>query len=115
MKPIISEEIYLRPLIVSDAEEFALAVRESFETAGRWVHWCHREYSSADAMQWINSSAQSLAEESGFELGIFSISKDELSAGLVLMELTGSATFVTSAIGYENRDKERGLRLKRRK
>lgn len=45
--------LHLRPWRESDAHSLYAAMRESQESIGRWLSWCHPAYDLQDAMAWI--------------------------------------------------------------
>jgi ribosomal-protein-serine acetyltransferase len=45
-----------------DAEALWEAARESVSEVGRWLRWCHAEYSLAEAVEWTRSRAGLAAE-----------------------------------------------------
>jgi RimJ/RimL family protein N-acetyltransferase len=45
--------LHLRPWRESDANSLYAAMRESQESIGRWLSWCHPAYDLRDAMAWI--------------------------------------------------------------
>ena len=53
-----------------DAEGLWHAVRESVPEVFPWLPWAHAEYSMADAMEWVRSRAQLLAERREFAFAI---------------------------------------------
>jgi ribosomal-protein-serine acetyltransferase len=52
----------IRPFETDDAPALWEAARESVAEVGRWLAWCHAEYSLADAAEWIRAS-EALAYE----------------------------------------------------
>ena len=81
MEQILSHELCLRPLQGSDSESLVVAARESVATVGRWIPWCHSEYTLQEAQQWIAVCVQTLAEKSAFNFGVFSAEGTELLGG----------------------------------
>lgn len=81
MEPILSHGLCLRPLQDGDAESLVVAARESVATVGRWMPWCHSEYTAEEARQWIAVCEQTLAEKSAFNLGVFLADGTELLGG----------------------------------
>lgn len=49
MQPIQSQGLVLRAFEDGDAESFAMAARESVDSVGRWIPWCHAAFSEQDA------------------------------------------------------------------
>jgi RimJ/RimL family protein N-acetyltransferase len=52
----------LRPYEPGDADSLWEAARESVPEVFPWLAWCHAEYSSAEAVDWIRSRAPLAAE-----------------------------------------------------
>ena len=61
----------IRPLRPEDAAACHAAVRESLETVGRWMPWCHSAYSLRDSQQWIATCQDQWVEGQAYEFGIF--------------------------------------------
>ena len=68
----------IRPLAPGDASAVYAAVRESMQTVGRWMSWCHPGYSLSDAQDWIARSQVSWAGDGDREFGIFDAKSGEL-------------------------------------
>ncbi len=45
--------IVIRPWQRNDASALYEAARESIDTVGRWLPWCHENYARADSAAWI--------------------------------------------------------------
>ncbi len=45
--------LLLRPYLPEDSRTLAAAARESAESVGAWLPWCHADYSNAEAEEWI--------------------------------------------------------------
>ncbi|MGP1665848.1 MAG: hypothetical protein ACTS5I_08080, partial [Rhodanobacter sp.] len=43
----------LRPWLDDDAAELHRVVAQAGDRIGRWLPWCHADYSTADAMAWV--------------------------------------------------------------
>ncbi len=52
----------IRPYTPEDARALWEAARESVAEVGRWLPWCHPQYSMADADEWIRSRAPLAAD-----------------------------------------------------
>src|SRR3546814_17046132 len=46
-------QLCLRPWQEHDASALVEAARESTDTVGRWLPWCHTDYGMDDAASWI--------------------------------------------------------------
>lgn len=71
MPTVVHKGIVLRPFQPTDAEAFAIAARESVDTVGLWMPWCHADYSPQEALTWFDTCAHGLADRSSFEFGVF--------------------------------------------
>ena len=106
MESLFSHGLCLRPFQDSDAEAFVVAARESVATVGRWMPWCHREYTADEARQWIAVCEQSLAEKSAFNFGVFSADGTELLGGGGLNQFNKQHNFCN--LGYWVRESKQG-------
>ena len=77
----------IRPFVASDATSFAAAARESMATVGRWLPWCHEQFSEEDALGWFAHCEQARAAGSAYSFGIFSTENSELIGGIGLNEI----------------------------
>jgi RimJ/RimL family protein N-acetyltransferase len=50
--------LLLRPYRQEDSRMLAAAARESAESVGAWLPWCHADYSDAEADEWIARCAE---------------------------------------------------------
>ncbi|WP_426107550.1 GNAT family N-acetyltransferase [Massilia sp. TSP1-1-2] len=66
-----SANFVFRPLAPADAPSFVDAVRESVASLGPWMPWAHAQYSTTEALSWIDWCQQGWDERSNFEFGIF--------------------------------------------
>lgn len=60
----------LRPYETGDAQSLWEAAHESVVEVGRWLAWCHAQYSLADAVEWIRSRAPLAAERREYHFAI---------------------------------------------
>lgn len=64
--------IVIRPHETEDVAPLCAAVVESMATVGRWMSWCHPDYSMEDANTWYERTARAWASDDGDrEFGIF--------------------------------------------
>jgi ribosomal-protein-serine acetyltransferase len=82
--PIQSGDLLLRAFEDSDAPAFAEAVRESVETVGLWMPWCHPAYTEHEALDWFAVCRADLANGSAFEYGVFSAETGAFIGGAAL-------------------------------
>ena len=72
MSTITSRGLLLRPFEGRDAPAFTRAVRESAESVGHWMPWCHDGYTDKDALEWFGVCRQGREAQTAYEFGIFS-------------------------------------------
>jgi ribosomal-protein-serine acetyltransferase len=96
--PPSADSLYLRPFMESDAAVFAAAARESVATVGRWMPWCHSDYSESHAREWFVACARAWADGSSFEFGIFAADGDRLLGGAGLNQFNAQHNFCN--LGY---------------
>jgi RimJ/RimL family protein N-acetyltransferase len=71
--------ILLRPLVPADRDALYQAVAESKEEVGRWMAWCHPDYSPAESAEWIAICERGWAAEQGDrDFGIFEAASGRL-------------------------------------
>jgi RimJ/RimL family protein N-acetyltransferase len=71
MAVIRARGLVLRLLEATDVEELTQAVRESVDSAGPWLPWCHAEYGEKDARTWIRNCQLNARARRAFEFGVF--------------------------------------------
>jgi RimJ/RimL family protein N-acetyltransferase len=74
----------LRPWQERDATALFDAVRESTESVGRWLPWCHAEYGMADAKAWIAHCRAGWRDDDHFAFGVFDAASGDLLGGVGL-------------------------------
>lgn len=79
-----NSNIYCRAFRDTDAHQFLLAAQESVQTVGKWLPWCHADYSLAEATQWINTCRGKVTGGDAYDLGIFRSSDDALIGGVAI-------------------------------
>jgi RimJ/RimL family protein N-acetyltransferase len=87
MQTIISNGLLLRPFEGRDAPDFTMAARESAESVGRWMPWCHAGYADKDALEWFAVCRQGREAKTAYEFGIFSEDGAEFLGGAGLNEI----------------------------
>jgi ribosomal-protein-serine acetyltransferase len=85
--------IVIRPWAPEDAASHHAAVRESLETVGRWMPWCHPGYSIRDSRQWIADCQTHWAERLAFEFGIFGADSAEVWGGVGINQINRTYNF----------------------
>lgn len=92
------EGLCLRPLEDRDAPAFAEAARESWETVGPWLPWCHADYTEAEALEWFAFSRASREKRTDLGFGIFDEDSAEFLGGAGLNEINVPNNFCS--LGY---------------
>jgi hypothetical protein len=70
MRPTLADaDILVRPFKADDVDSLYAAIRESIDTVGRWMSWCHPDYSIREAEEWIARCEK--REEKGARLDLF--------------------------------------------
>jgi RimJ/RimL family protein N-acetyltransferase len=85
--------IVIRPLAPEDAASCHAAVRESLETVGRWMPWCHPGYSIRDSKEWIAACQTHWAERLAFEFGVFGPDSAEVWGGVGINQINRTYNF----------------------
>lgn len=62
--------VTLRPYDDADAGDMVAAAQESLHEVGRWMPWCHPDYSLADAEQWIATTQAGHRDRSMFDFAV---------------------------------------------
>lgn len=105
MAPLISNGLYLRPFNDADATSFATAVRESVDTVGPWMSWCHADYSVEEAQAWFRICESNLASMQSVDLGIFT-AEGVLCGGIGVNQINPQANM--GNLGYWVRQSMQG-------
>ncbi|HYD96977.1 MAG TPA: GNAT family protein [Noviherbaspirillum sp.] len=87
MEAIVARGLCIRPLRLRDADAFALAVRESALTVGRWLPWCRADYSRKDARTWIAQCTVRLQMRVSCDVGIFSEDGEIFYGGIAVNQI----------------------------
>jgi ribosomal-protein-serine acetyltransferase len=98
MQPIQSNGLILRPFEPGDADAFAAAARQSHTSVGRWMPWCHADYTADEARNWFDVCAQGFAARTSFEFGLFAEDGKELLGGAGLNHFNPDHNFCN--LGY---------------
>jgi ribosomal-protein-serine acetyltransferase len=104
--PRSNDIVRIRPFENSDAENFAIAARESVETVGKWMDWCHAGYSVAEAKTWIETCGQNSAAGTAYEFALVDPISDEFFGGAGVNQINTGHNF--GNIGYWVRRSRRG-------
>ncbi|QHM74432.1 hypothetical protein C7M52_00362 [Mixta theicola] len=96
--------IYLRPLLASDAQEYAEAVHETLPQLQSWMAWAHKDYSAQEAAAWFSWLDRQREKGEANEMGIFSVEDNRLLGAAGIRYAHDDVEL--SAIGYWVRAKE---------
>jgi len=77
----------LRPWRDGDAPELHEAVRESVESVGRWLPWCHAGYGMEQALAWAAHCRATWQDGTQFAFAVRDVVSGELLGGCGLNEL----------------------------
>ncbi len=83
---LVGDRLRLRPWQDDDAMALLEAVRESIDTVGRWLPWCHADYSLEDAADWVSHCRSGLAAGDHFAFAIFDKMSGELMGAMGLSQ-----------------------------
>jgi ribosomal-protein-serine acetyltransferase len=109
MRSIAHQGLLLRPFATTDAGAFTQAVRESVSTVGRWMSWCHADYSVDEALSWISLCDLGRVDGSSHEVGIFEEATGALLGGAGLNHFNTDHNFCN--LGYWVRQSAQGRRI----
>ena len=79
--------ICIREFVPDDAAEFQAACLESIDTVGKWLPWCHNDYTLDEAKDWISICAKEFKASTSYDLGIFRNSDSRLIGSIAINEL----------------------------
>lgn len=78
-----AERVLLRPYRVDDASIVFAAARESVDTVGKWMPWCHAGYTEAESMAWIEKCQAMWQSGEAYEFAVFDLANEYVGgAGL---------------------------------
>ncbi|YCH32585.1 GNAT family N-acetyltransferase [Erwinia sp. D4-22] len=97
-------DIYLRPMLSTDAVDYATAINESLSSLQPWMSWAHENYQPEEAIEWFRLIDRQREKGEANEMGIFAASDHRFlgAAGIRY----GKTPEENSAIGYWVRQKE---------
>jgi RimJ/RimL family protein N-acetyltransferase len=89
----------IRPLVPDDRDSVYAAVRESIDTVGRWMSWCHPDYSMREVDQWIATCERNWNVDcADREFGIFDEEGGEVLGGVGINQINCVNSFAN--LGY---------------
>ncbi len=93
-----NEIVRIRPFEQTDAANFVTAARESVETVGKWLDWCHADYSIEEARTWIESCVRNSANGTAYEFALVDPATGEFFGGAGVNQINVAHNFAN--IGY---------------
>jgi ribosomal-protein-serine acetyltransferase len=90
MSPALEFEngrLRIRPWQERDAGGLFEAARESLDSVGRWLPWCHADYRPSDATAWIEHCTKAWLAGEHFAFPIFDRISGELLGGVGLNQI----------------------------
>ena len=95
---LAGDGIVVRPHAPPDVAPVYAAVRESMSTVGRWMAWCHPDYSLRDAEDWYARCAVAWATDGDREFGIFDARSGEVLGSIGVNQINRANRFAN--LGY---------------
>lgn len=80
--------LVLRAFEDGDAPAFAAAARESVDTVGRWMPWCHANYNEQDALGWFEVCRHAQSAGTAHDFGVFDEATSEFLGGAGLNQIS---------------------------
>jgi RimJ/RimL family protein N-acetyltransferase len=100
--------VCLRPWQERDAGALVEAVRESAETVGRWLPWCHADYGMDDAVSWIAHCRTAWRSGELHAFAVFEAASGQLLGGVGLSQ--HNLLHRSANLGYWVRQSRQGQR-----
>ena len=98
--------VAIRPWQRSDIDALYGAARESLDTVGRWLPWCHEHYSRADSEAWIERCLGMWKAEEEFAFASLADGESRLLGGVGLNKFHRPRK--TANLGYWVRSSAQG-------
>ena len=95
---LIGGGLRLRPYRDEDAVALLAAVRESVESVGRWLPWCHSGYDASDAEKWLADCGETWRSGEHFAFAAFEIASGQYLGGFGLNQRNRLHNFMN--LGY---------------
>lgn len=67
---LADENVLLRPYRPEDIDALFAAARESIDEVGRWLPWCHQNYTRDESTAWVESRQQAWRDGSEYSFAI---------------------------------------------
>ena len=109
MTSIQFQGLVFRAFEDSDAQEFAVAARESAQSVGRWMSWCHPAFSEQDALNWFQTCRAGLASGTAHEFGVFAQDSNAFLGGAGLNAINQQHLFCNLGYWVQQSAQRRGV------
>jgi RimJ/RimL family protein N-acetyltransferase len=103
---LLGDGLLLRPYRPEDSHTLAAAARESAESVGSWLPWCHASYSEAEADSWIAHCAEGWRSGEHFAFAAFDASTAQFLGAAGLNQRNRAHNFMN--LGYWVRTSQQG-------
>lgn len=107
--PLDLEDLVLRPFDDADAAPFVAAARESVATIGRWMSWCHADFSEQDALNWFAACRAGLIAGTAHEFVVFDARTGELLGAGGLNAISAQHRFCNLGYWVRQSAQRRGI------
>lgn len=98
MPTLLVDGLVLRAFTDDDTGPFVDAVRESVETVGQWMSWCHAGYTVTEALAWFAIARDGRASVDAYEFGVFDAVTGAFVGGAGLNDINHQHLFCN--LGY---------------
>jgi RimJ/RimL family protein N-acetyltransferase len=78
---LADQDVLLRPYRPEHLDELFVAARESVEEVGRWLPWCHPDYTREESTAWIESRPQAWRDGVEYSFAIIDRSSGRFMGG----------------------------------
>jgi ribosomal-protein-serine acetyltransferase len=78
---LTDKRVVLRPYQLEDIDELYVAARESIAEVGRWLPWCHYDYTRDESSTWVGSRPQAWRDGIDYSFAIIDRASDRLVGG----------------------------------
>lgn len=101
--------IVIRPHEADDIAPMFAAVVESMATVGRWMSWCHPDYSMQDATTWYERAAHAWTVEGDREFGIFDATSGQVLGCVGINQVNRVNLFANMGYWVRSSHERRGI------
>jgi RimJ/RimL family protein N-acetyltransferase len=106
MKPLCTQTLCIRSYQTDDMIAFIEAVNESVSSVGKWLEWCHEDYTQSEAETWFELCRKNNASGLAYEYGIFSNDSGLFYGGIGINNINRAHNYAN--IGYWMRPSQQG-------